>query len=160
MKSEIYPNKQNVMKNSLLPFLSFLILPIPNLPAAIGMSTTSFTESGSVVSHISSTDLVNSGSPHLLSVSSSPFANIPQMNDGTINSSFIIEEDSHYPATIVFNFDTITNPLGYRIDGVTTITGLSQVEAQFTPFDLNFTELSPNFSPCPIVWWERPFSKS
>ena len=72
---------------------------------------------------ISTTDLVNSGSPSLSSVSSSPILTVANVNDGSGLSGAIREDDSEYPATIEFNLDLISNPLGYRITSLSTFTG-------------------------------------
>jgi len=131
-----------MMKLSFYSLLAGALVPSAQLHATLAIGSVSFSEPDMVASHISSSDLVNAGSPSLLSVSSSPFALIPNVNDGTTNTSLVFEEDSHYPATIVFHLDTTEHTLGYSIDSVVTVTGLSQFESEITPWFLFFSELS------------------
>lgn len=111
--------------------------------ALIGISSVSFTEPEPGI--VSADDLANADSPDLLSRTSTPFTAVGSANDGTLNASLIDEELTQYPASIEFNFDTVTNPLGYSITSVSTVTGLSQFEAQPFPWSIFFTEASPQF---------------
>lgn len=110
--------------------------------AIIGISSEVFT--GPDPSVVSSSDLVNQDSPDLLAVSSTPIESLIGMNDGSVAGiGAIQQENSEYPASIEFHLDTTANPLGYSISAVSTVTGLSQPEAQVTEWFSFFTELSP-----------------
>lgn len=82
---------------------------------------------------ISTTDLVNSGSPSLSSISSTPLAGAPlgNVHDGTSLSGYIRESvgaiPNEYPATIDFNLDVVANPLGYQLTSLSTFTGAGLV---------------------------------
>ena len=80
---------------------------------------------------ISSSDLVNSGSSSLSSISSTPLngGSIGFLNDGTENTGYIREviDPSEFPATIDFNLDLTTSPLGYQITSLSTFSGVGVV---------------------------------
>jgi hypothetical protein len=78
---------------------------------------------GAVMPLPSTTDLVNAGSPDLLYFNSTYFSSPSGINDGPAGTSVIEESADQYPALITFSLDIISNPLGYTISSIRTLSG-------------------------------------
>lgn len=78
-------------------------------------------------------DLVNAGSPDLLFFNSTSFTTPLGIFDGSYeNKSLITEDEDQYPALITFSLDVVSNPLGYNITSIRSLslasTGLTGVD--------------------------------
>jgi hypothetical protein len=76
---------------------------------------------GAVMPLPSTTDLVNAGSPDLLYFNSTSFISTLGVYDGPTGVSHIEEGLDQYPALITFSLDIISNPLGYTISSIRTL---------------------------------------
>jgi hypothetical protein len=76
---------------------------------------------GAVMPLPSTTDLVNAGSPDLLYFNSTSFYSPLGVFDGPTGISLIEEVHDQYPALITFSLDIISNPLGYTISSIRTL---------------------------------------
>lgn len=113
--------------NRLIGCAAILFAPITISTAAtvsVGVDHWSITGTGlggAVMPLPSTTDLVNAGSPDLLYFNSTFFASPLGVHDGPTGVSLVEENYDQYPALITFTLDTISNPLGYTISSIRTL---------------------------------------
>jgi hypothetical protein len=120
--------------NRLLPFATLAaVLSLSTVPAhaVIGLITEHASEFFELYDDISSTDLIQAGSPDVWFVTTS-LPDVDGLFDGAWGGSDAVwwnESLGRYPATVTINLNTLVKPEGYDITGVSVFCGAGSTDA-------------------------------
>lgn len=138
--------------NRLLPFATLAaVLSLSTVPAhaVIGLITEHASDFFELHDDISSTDLIQAGSPDVWFVTTS-LPDVDGLFDGAWGGPGLVwwnEGMGRYPATVTINLNTLIKPEGYDITGVSVFCGAGAVDpVVFNSYEISYQRWTMEYS--------------